>query len=293
MPASIRSPVRQLLEQPRQPPILQHPPARLLLGAVTHDVVLEVDRLDRGAAARARLALAAVDLERHRQLVGDRRADHLLVVVERAAEPLADRDAQPLDLVGVEVVALLERRQLARSRGSRRPTSGRSRRSCAGRAAAGGGGAAGRSARRRSSGRGRPAPRARASPPLVLVDRVGRQQLRPRPLLGPELAQAQLALAVVEPHQQPRGLVAQRRRARPRAAAGRPTSGGSAAPDRRSSTSNSFPRRRDPVKRRGRRARRAAGRTSSSSPCPAPAPTRRVAPRRGGRQPARGDLDLG
>ena len=44
---------------------------------------------------------------------------------------------------------------------------------------------------------------------LVLGDRVGRQQLRPGPLLGPELAQAQLA-AVLEPDQHPRGPVFRR-----------------------------------------------------------------------------------
>ena len=41
---------------------------------------------------------------------------------------------------------------------------------------------------------------------LVLGDRVGRQQLRPGALLGPELAQPQLA-AVLEPDQHPRGAV--------------------------------------------------------------------------------------
>ena len=38
---------------------------------------------------------------------------------------------------------------------------------------------------------------------LVLVDGVGRQQLRPGPLLGPELAQPQLP-PVLQPHQHPR-----------------------------------------------------------------------------------------
>ena len=52
--------------------------------------------------------------------------------------------------------------------------------------------------------------RARASPPPRPRDLVGGQQLRPGALLGAELAQAQLA-AVVEPDQQPRGAVAQRR----------------------------------------------------------------------------------
>src|SRR5215212_3024057 len=55
-----------LLQQPRQAPVLEDLAARLLLGAVTHDVVLVVDRLDRRAAARAGLALVAVDLQRQR-----------------------------------------------------------------------------------------------------------------------------------------------------------------------------------------------------------------------------------
>src|SRR5437588_4050343 len=74
------------LQQPRQPPVLQHPPARLLLGAVGHHVVLEVNGLEGGAAPGTRLALLAMDLERHRRLVGQRLADDLLVVDERVAE---------------------------------------------------------------------------------------------------------------------------------------------------------------------------------------------------------------
>ena len=66
------------------------------------------------AAARANFALPAVDLQRHRRLVGQRLADHLLVVVERPAEHLVHRLAQAHDLVVVERVALLERRELGR-----------------------------------------------------------------------------------------------------------------------------------------------------------------------------------
>ena len=51
----------RLLEQPRQPAVLQHAAAGLLLRAVAEHVVLVVHRLDRRAAARARLALVAVD----------------------------------------------------------------------------------------------------------------------------------------------------------------------------------------------------------------------------------------
>src|SRR5918997_3216038 len=104
-------PRTDLLQQLRKPPVLQHPPARLLLRAVAHDVVLEVDRLDLRAAARAGLARAPVHLERHRQLVGDRVADHLLVVLERPAEHLVAGQPQPLPGVVVELRPLLKRRQ--------------------------------------------------------------------------------------------------------------------------------------------------------------------------------------
>src|SRR3954447_23214880 len=61
-----------LLQEPREPAVLEHPPAGLLLRAVAHDVVLVVDGLERRAAARARLALVTMDHERHRHLVGNR-----------------------------------------------------------------------------------------------------------------------------------------------------------------------------------------------------------------------------
>src|SRR5918997_4511481 len=89
-------PRTDLLQQLRKPPVLQHPPVRLLLRAVAHDVVLEVDRLDLRAAARARLAGAAVHLQGHRELVGNGVADHVLVVVERAAEDLVASGPQAL-----------------------------------------------------------------------------------------------------------------------------------------------------------------------------------------------------
>jgi len=96
-------------QQPRQAPVLEHAPLRLAAGAVGDHVILEVDRLERGRAARARLALVAVDAQRQRQLVGDRQTDRLLVVCERAAERLDHRVVQPLRLVLVEVGAALVR----------------------------------------------------------------------------------------------------------------------------------------------------------------------------------------
>src|SRR4051812_13587521 len=89
----------RLLEQPRQPAVLQHPPAGLLLRAVRHHVVLVVHRLERRPAARARLAVVAVDLQRHRHLVRDRQLDDPLVVVYRAVQARDDRVAQRLGLV--------------------------------------------------------------------------------------------------------------------------------------------------------------------------------------------------
>src|SRR5688572_23884987 len=99
------------LQQPRETPVLQYSSTRLLLRAVAHDVVLEVDRLDPRAAARAFLAGAPVHLERHRHLVGDRVAHDLLVVVERAAEHLLAGRVERLDLLVLEVGALLKRRE--------------------------------------------------------------------------------------------------------------------------------------------------------------------------------------
>ena len=56
----------------------------------------------------------AVDEQRQRQLVGDRQRHDLLVVLDRAVEPLDHRLAQRGRLVVVEVVGALERRQLRR-----------------------------------------------------------------------------------------------------------------------------------------------------------------------------------
>ncbi len=51
-----------LLQQPRQPPVLEHASLGLAVGTVGDHVVLEVDRPQPACAARARLPLAAVDL---------------------------------------------------------------------------------------------------------------------------------------------------------------------------------------------------------------------------------------
>ena len=59
-----------LLEQFGQPPVLEDAAAGLLVRAVVHLVLGEEDRLDPGAAARAGLALAPVDPQRLRRLVG-------------------------------------------------------------------------------------------------------------------------------------------------------------------------------------------------------------------------------
>ena len=167
----------------------------------------------RRAAARAGLARAAVHLQRHRQLVGDRVADHLLVVLERRRRARRRRPARSRSQrLVVELGRPSGRATAAPSRAARPPRSGRCRRSCAGRAAAGAGGAAGRAAARTR----RPAAPGRRRGPSVATassasTRVRRgSSLRPRPLLGAELAQAQLA-PVLEPDQQPRGAVAQRR----------------------------------------------------------------------------------
>src|SRR4051812_18127936 len=70
---------RPLLQQPGEPAVLEDAAVRLVLRAVRHDVVLVEDRLEHGAAARARLALVRVDLRRLRVLLGQREIDLLLV----------------------------------------------------------------------------------------------------------------------------------------------------------------------------------------------------------------------
>ena len=100
------------------------------------------------------LAGAAVHLERHRQLVGDGVADHLLVVVERRPAASTRRRPRSASTSPARGRSPCGRATASPSRGSRRPRSGRSRRWPAGRAAAGAGGGAGRSARRGSRGGG-------------------------------------------------------------------------------------------------------------------------------------------
>ena len=212
--------------------------------------------------------MLAVHLQRHRRLVRDRVADHLLVVVERAAEHLVDRVVQRArpprrrgptpcwngDSRAVQRISSTHERPMpAITRWSR--SSGcrwRGWSSSVGELLG----------RRRRAGL-----RARAwRPPRRLSTASVGQQLRPRALLGAELAQPQLA-AVLEPHQEPRGAVAQRRalveQLQPagrhqvdRAATGRRT--------RRRASCRRAARR--PA--HGRRAPRAAGRTSSSARCP-------------------------
>ena len=200
-----------LLQQPRQPAVLEHLAARLLVRAVAHDVVLVVDGLDRRAAARARLAGLAVDLQRQRQLVGDRQLDDLLVVLERAVErrrrspraaPRASSSSRSLPRLNGDsravhrISSTHERPMPAMTRWSRSSV-------CSGRGAfSSGAQVVGRLAAR--------PPGPSVAIDLVVVERVGAQQLHPRRLLRAELAQAQLAPAVGrEPQQQPRRAVAQ------------------------------------------------------------------------------------
>ena len=80
-------------EQPREPAVLEHPPAGLALRAVEDRVLLEVDAGDRRAAVRARLAEAVVHLVR---LLVRRPGEAQL---EALGEELADRRRQALDLL--------------------------------------------------------------------------------------------------------------------------------------------------------------------------------------------------
>lgn len=112
LPAVVRRtpPPAPLLEQFGEAPVLENSPAGLLFRAVIRLVLREVDGLDRGAAAGAGLALAFVDLERHRHLVRNLGADRLLVVVDRVAEDV-EGGVEALDLLGVELGPFLERRE--------------------------------------------------------------------------------------------------------------------------------------------------------------------------------------
>src|SRR5213078_2141691 len=68
--------------------------------------------LDLGPAPGACLALVAMHLQWHRGLVGDRVADHALVVLEGAAQDRVHRLVQPLDVLVLEVASLAEWGQL-------------------------------------------------------------------------------------------------------------------------------------------------------------------------------------
>ena len=88
------------------PAVLQHPAARLAGRAVEDGVLLVVDLAQRVAAARARLAEAAVDeVDVLVALAGDPQ-------LERARQVLLDRRREALDLVVVEIAGERERRQL-------------------------------------------------------------------------------------------------------------------------------------------------------------------------------------
>jgi hypothetical protein len=149
-----------------------------------------------------------VDLERHRQLVGDALADHLLVVLEGGTEN-REPVVEPLDLVALELGPLLERRQprlpedLVDPRAADpgdRPLVPEQRVKVTGLVEDLG---------ERVERRCRPRLRAERRDHLVVLDLPLDEQLRPGPLLGAELAQPQLA-PVGEPDQDPRCAVAKR-----------------------------------------------------------------------------------
>src|SRR5690349_6151033 len=78
-PASSAIARRTLLQQPRQPPVLEHPSLGLAGRAVAHHVVLVEHRLEPVAAPGARLSVAAMHGERHRELVRQRQRKLALV----------------------------------------------------------------------------------------------------------------------------------------------------------------------------------------------------------------------
>ena len=194
-----------------QAAVLEHPAARLLLRAVTHHVVLEVDRLDPRAAARARA----------RRLGGAPAAASAACPAPwRRSPPRSGRAPPPADSAAAVRSRLASSPARGRtpcgtatgrpSTGSRPPTSARSRRSCAGRAAAGAGGGADRSARRtrRHPARARPRGRAWRRPRRPLWRRW--PAAWPRPVAGCRTRAGEARGRPSSAQQQPRRLVAQR-----------------------------------------------------------------------------------
>src|SRR4051794_40604085 len=144
----------------------------------------EEDRLYRRSATRTGLSLVLVDAQRLRRFVGELavRGDRLLVVVDRVAEHVQGRQ-QPLDLLAVQVRALLEGGEARLPEDLVDPG-----------AADPGDVALVAEQRVQMTGlvdqlgealewRRRPGLRSEPGDRLVLVDRRGRQQLRPGPLL--------------------------------------------------------------------------------------------------------------
>src|SRR3954468_23401407 len=92
------------LEQAGEAAGLEDPTIRLTMRAVAHHVVLVEDRLERGLAARARLALVGVDPRRLGELLREGEPDRRLVGVDDAAELGHHRLAQGRGLRLGEVV---------------------------------------------------------------------------------------------------------------------------------------------------------------------------------------------
>src|SRR5437016_3192924 len=100
------------LQQPRQCPIGEHPPAGLARRTVVHLVFGVTDPLDRRAAYRTRLAIPAV----HRHLRAECRDPLGKSITRRRAQPfdpaaqrLLRGATQPLDFLGAELGGQLER----------------------------------------------------------------------------------------------------------------------------------------------------------------------------------------
>src|SRR5436305_3996811 len=109
-----RSTPGNLLQQPREPPVLQHPALGLAGGAVAHHVVLVEHGLEPVSAPRAGLAVATVDGERHWELVGERELQLACIGVDRTAEHPQDRGPQSVRFVLLEIRSALERGQPGR-----------------------------------------------------------------------------------------------------------------------------------------------------------------------------------
>src|SRR5579859_493450 len=113
-PSSAEQPGRaaetpSLLQEPGETPVLEDSSLRLTRRAIGHNVILIEHRLELVTAPRAGLALVPVHGEGHRQLVRDRQAECLVVMLERPGQAADHGLTKSPRLIGIELGSPLER----------------------------------------------------------------------------------------------------------------------------------------------------------------------------------------